>query len=170
MPGQQLALIQTVDTVRVTTFVSEKDINALRVGGEARVTTPGVRGKEYAARIESLGAKADSATGNFTVRLALRNEDGLLRDGMTARVHLQGLQYPDALLVPDTAVVDRNRRRVVYKVVNGKAVEVAPVLAATVGDLIPVLDGLQAGDRIIVEGLEGVVDGSLLVIRKEQAS
>jgi membrane fusion protein (multidrug efflux system) len=160
VPGSPLAVIQVVDAVRVITYVTEKDINHLRLGSEARVTTPGVRGRTYTARIESLGTKADPDTGNFAVKLAIPNTEGLLRPGMTARVSLQGLQYQDAILIPDEALVDRNRRRVAYKVVEGKAVEVEPVVALSTIDLVHVLSGLQAGDRLIVEGLTNVVDGT----------
>ena len=160
MPGQLLSVIQTVDTVRVVTYVSEKDVNGLHVGAEAQVTTPGVRGRAYRGRIESVGIEADPRTGNFTVKLTVPNEDGLLRQGMTASVVLQGIEYPDALLVPESAVVDRNRRRVVYRVEDDRAVEVRPVLMAVTGERIPVLDGLDPGDVLIVGGLESVVDGS----------
>ena len=164
MPGQVLCVIQVVDAVRVVTFVSEKDINSLRVGGRARVQSAGVRGREYPARIESLGVKAEPRTGNFTVKLAVQNDDGLLRDGMTASVELQGIEYPNALLIPESAIVDRNRRRVVYKVTDGKAHEVQPVLGASTGDKMPVLGGLAFGDVLIVEGLQSVVEDSAVEI------
>jgi len=160
MPGQTLGVVQTVDTLRVVTFVSERDVNALRVGQSARLTTPGVRGEVYAARIESLGIAADPRTGNFPVKLAVANDRGLLRAGMTARVAFEGLRYDGVLLIPASATADRNRRRVVYTVVDGRAVEVEPVLAATLGDRIPVLAGLEAGDELITDGVDQLADGS----------
>ena len=166
MPGTQLATIQTVDTVRAVAHVTEKDVNALRVGAEAEVTTPGVRGVLYPARIESIGAKADPRTGNFAVKLTVANNDGLLRDGMTARVEIEGVSISDTLLVPRRALVDRRLHRVVYTVVEGRAVEVEPVFAATIGDRLPVLDGLDAGDRLIVDGLESVIDGTRVEVGK----
>jgi len=159
-PGAPLMVIQVVDAVRVITFVTEKDINHLSLGSEAVVTTPGVPGRTYSARIESLGTKADPDTGSFSVKLAIPNTEGLLRPGMTARVSLQGLQYQDAILIPDSALVDRNRRRVAYKVVERKAVQVEPVVALSTVDLVHVLSGLQAGDQLIVEGIINIVDGT----------
>ena len=167
MPGQVLGVVQTADTLRVVTFVSERDINALRVGGPARVSTPGVRGREYPARVESLAAEADPATGNFPVKLTVANDDGLLRSGMTARVELEGLEYGEVILIPSSATIDRQRRRVVYTVAEGKAVEVEPVLAATLGERLPVLTGLEPGDVLVVDGLEGLVDGSAVEVMSE---
>ncbi len=160
LPGQVLGVVQTADVLRVLTFVTEKEVNALRVGGPAKVTTPGVRGREYPARVSSVAAQADPATGNFAVKLTVENADGLLRSGMTARVELEGLSYDGALLVPAAATVDRQRRRVVFVVRDGRAYEVEPVLAATLDDRIPVLAGLEAGDVLVISGLEGLIDGS----------
>ena len=170
-PGAPLIVIQVVDAVRVITFVTEKDINHLNLGSEATVTTPGVQGRTYLARIESLGTKADPDTGSFSVKLAIPNTEGLLRPGMTARVSLQGLKYRDAILIPDSALVDRNRRRVVFKVVEGKAVEVEPVVALSTVDVVHIISGLQAGDQLIVEGIANIVDGTpVKVIQNDTAS
>ena len=159
-PGVPLVVIQVVDAVRVITYVTEKDINHLRPGNEAIVTTPAVQSRTYSARIESLGTKADPDTGNFAVKLAIPNTEGMLRPGMTARVSLQGLKYQDAILIPDSALVDRDRRRVAYKVVDGRAVQVEPAVALSTVNQVHVLSGLEAGDQLIVEGLGSIVDGA----------
>jgi RND family efflux transporter MFP subunit len=162
--GASIAVIQTVATVRIVTFVTEKEINHLRLGNEAVVTTSGVYGRKYTARIESLGAKADLATGTFKVTLAIPNPEGLLRPGMTTRVKLPGRQYQEAILIPDKAFVDRNRRRVVYKVVDGNAVEVEPVIAFFDKDRIHIISGLETEDQLIVNGLANIKNGSQVKI------
>ncbi len=164
MPGQPLAVILVTDTMRVITHVTEQEINTVQVGAVCAVTTPGVRGREYKAHIESLGDEADRETGNFPVKLTVENKDGLLRAGMTAVVTLKGLEVKDALLIPDEAVVDRNRKRVVFLVKDGKALEVEPVLGAATGELLPVLHGLEDGDKVVVGGLSNVIDGTVLEI------
>ena len=159
-PGAALMIIQVVDAVRVIAYVTEKDINHLRLGSQATVTTPAVPGRTYTARIDSLGTKADPDTGSFWVKLAIANAEGLLRPGMTARVSLQGLTYQDAILIPDRALVDRNRRRVAYIVVDGRAVQVEPVVALSTIDRVQVLSGLQTGDQLVVGGVENIIDGT----------
>ena len=159
-PGKVLAEIQVTNIMRVVTHVTEQEINSIQLGSESIVTTPGVRGREYIARIESRGDEVDPATGNFPVKLTVENNDGLLKTGMTAVVVMAGLEVSDALLIPDSALVDRNRKRVVYRVTDGLAEEVEPVLAVTLtSELIPVLAGLSEGDDVIIGGLDTVVDG-----------
>jgi membrane fusion protein (multidrug efflux system) len=160
MPGQFLGSVQTVDRVRVRVYVSEREVNDLRVGARAEVRSASLPGSIFPAKVEAVGIKADPKTGNFPVKFTLSNEDGLLRPGMTTRVRLQGLIHTEALLIPDDALVDRQRRRVVYVVRDGQAVEVEPLLRASVAEHIPVIEGLKPGDQLVIEGMEQLVDGS----------
>ncbi|MBN2527862.1 MAG: efflux RND transporter periplasmic adaptor subunit [Deltaproteobacteria bacterium] len=160
MPGQPLAVIHVTDTMRVTTWVTQEEVNTVRTGIECKVTTNGVRGRTWKAHVESVGTEADPVTGNFPVKLTVNNTDGLLKAGMSAMVTLTGLEMNDAILIPDIAVVDRNRKRVVFLEDNGKAREVEPILSATTGTVRQVLHGLSNGDRVIVGGLDDVADGS----------
>ncbi len=162
LAGARLAVIDATETMRVVTYVTEKDVNALNIGAAARVTTAGVPGRIYHGRIEVIDYTADPSTGTFPVKVAVANDDGLLRHGMTARVTLTGLEDRAALIVPRAALADRNRRRLVFKVEDGRAHAVEPLFAAGLGDTLPVLEGLDAGDQIITDGVERVVDGSFV--------
>lgn len=158
--GETLAIIQAIDSVRVKIFISEKDVNYLLQGDTASVSFPALRGKQHSALIESIGVKADKHTGNFPIYLSLSNRNGLLRPGMTAHVELSGLSLTDSLLIPDTAIVDRQRKKVVYLFIDNKAKQVQPLLRASMSAWVPVLGGLKAGDQLIVEGLENIQEGS----------
>lgn len=164
LPGQTLAVIHVTDTMRVTTWVTQEEINTVRTGIECEVTTTGVRGRTWKAHVESVGNESDPVTGNFPVRLTVNNADGLLKAGMSAMVTLTGLETNDAIVIPESAIVDRNRKRVVYRVEEDKAREVEPVLAAgsagATGSIRQVLHGLNVGDRLIVGGIDNVSDGS----------
>ena len=73
---------------------------------------------------------------------------------------LQGITVDNALILPRTALADRNRRRVVYVVRDGRAVETQPVLAIDTGETYLVLDGLAAGDEVILGGDAEIIDGT----------
>ena len=160
MPGQMLAVLHVTDTMRVTTWVTQEEVNTVRTGIPCTITSNGVRGTSFKAHVESIGNEADPATGNFPVKLTVNNTEGLLKAGMSAMVTLTGLEMNDAILIPDNAVVDRNRRRVVYLVNDNTAREVTPVLAAATGSIRHVLHGLAPGDLLIVGGIDNVIDGS----------
>ena len=68
--------------------------------------------------------------------------------------------FADALLLPEQALVDRNRRRVVFVVEDGVARQREPLLAAGLSDALIVLAGLQPSERIVIEGQQRLVDGT----------
>ena len=84
----------------------------------------------------------------------------MARPGMTATVEIQELSIPGILLLPEAALVDRNRKRVVYRLVDGIAHAVEPLLSAGLSDQIVVLSGLSPGDKLIISNLESIIDGS----------
>ena len=90
----------------------------------------------------------------------MNDPDGLLREGMSARVILNGLRMHDALLIPRKALADRDRRRVIYKLEDNKAVALEPVLGLADNDRVRVLAGVKAGDQIIIDRLDLIVDGT----------
>tara|TARA_B110000503_G_scaffold30329_2_gene49105 strand:+ start:8754 stop:9803 length:1050 start_codon:yes stop_codon:yes gene_type:complete len=165
--GASLITLQAVQGLRVQTWVSEADIARIRAGNSAWVTVSGLAGREFGASIEWVGVNADSATGNFPVKLILAGETDALRPGMTARIELQSIDILDALLLPETALVDRHRRRVVFVVEEGVAHLREPLLAAGFSNRLHILQGLVVGDQIVVAGQFLLLDGAAVTVRSE---
>lgn len=166
LPGSILLTIQTLNIVRVITYVNEKRINHIRLGAKAKVFIPGAKAKIFTGRIETIGLEADPKTGNFPVKIAIPNENGLLRPGMMAKVILSGLSWQKAIVIPEKSIQDRNLKRVVYIEENGKAKEIEPVLGMPWKGYIPVISGLRIGDKLIIEGVEVVKEGTPITVEK----
>jgi membrane fusion protein (multidrug efflux system) len=164
--GASLITLQAVHGMRMQTWVSEADIAHIRAGAPANVTVSGIVGRDYAANIEWVGVNADPATGNFPVKLILSGDTHMLRPGMTARAELQSISTPDALLLPEAALIDRNRRRVVFVIEDGVAHLREPLLAAGFSNRLRVLDGLAVGDKVVVSGHRDLLDGDPVIMRR----
>jgi membrane fusion protein (multidrug efflux system) len=100
-------------------------------------------------------------TGSFMVRAQLPNPDRLLRPGMFVTARVSGATRPDAIVVPQLAVQQGSNGHLVYVVKQDGNAEVRPVI---VGDYqgdkdIVIMSGLQAGDRVVVDGAMRVVPG-----------
>jgi membrane fusion protein (multidrug efflux system) len=163
--GASLVTLQAVQGLRVQTWVSEADIARIRAGDPARVTISGLAGGEFPATIEWVGVNADPTTGNFPLKLILTGDTDALRPGMTASAQLQGISEPDALLLPEQALVDRNRRRVVFVVEDGVARLREPMLAAGFSNRLQILEGLATGDKVVVTGQSLLLDGDAVTVR-----
>lgn len=164
--GAILVTLQAVQSLRVHTWVSEADIAHIRAGGAATVTVSGLVGRQYSARIEWVGVNADPNTGNFPVKLILADDTAALRPGMTATAVLAGISVPDTLLLPESALVDRDRRRVVFVVEQGVARMREPLLAAGYSNRLHILDGLAPGQHVVIDGQRLLTDGTPVRVRE----
>jgi multidrug efflux system membrane fusion protein len=93
-------------------------------------------------------------TGTIRGRAVFNNKDGLLTPGFFGRLRLFGGEH-EALLVPDTAIASDQSRKIVFTVaddgtVGTKLVELGPI----VDGLRVVRSGLEASDRIVIDGLQ----------------
>lgn len=160
LAGGAIAELQNINGLRVSTYVSDVDVNYVKTGMVAIIRLTGVTGRHYTARIDSVGIKANPRTGNFPVKLLIDDPDSSIRPGMAARVRIEDLQLPDQLVIPESALADRGRERVVFVVRNGKAKKIVPRLRVGLSNQLLVIDGLIAGDLVITSNLSQIVDGT----------
>jgi len=106
-------------------------------------------------------------SGTIRTRAIVDNKDHLLTPGVFGRIQLYGGEY-DALLIPDSAVVSDQARKIVFLVGNDNVVQARPV---TLG---PVVDGLRVvrtglkDDKVVLDGLSNpmVRPGAKIVPQK----
>ncbi|HJY74990.1 MAG TPA: efflux RND transporter periplasmic adaptor subunit [Burkholderiales bacterium] len=112
-------------------------------------------------RISFADPSFSQETGSFLVRAVLPNPKHDLRPGMFVTAKVKGGTRTDAIIVPQLAVQQGAKGHLVYVVRQDDVAELRPVL---VGDYygnkeIFILTGLQAGDRVVVDGALKVVPG-----------
>lgn len=105
-------------------------------------------------------------TGSFLVRAVLPNPKGQLRPGMFVTAIVHGATRPNAIVVPQLAVQQGSDGHLVYVVNASNVAEIRPVVVGDyVGDKdIVVVQGLHAGDRVVVDGVLKVVPGQPVTI------
>ena len=113
----------------------------------------------------------DLKTGTLGLVAEFPNPNALLRPGQFGRVRLAATVAENALLVPQKAVTQMQSSDVVYVVGNENKVALRTVtLGDRVGQDYIVLDGVKAGDRIIVEGIQKARPGSTVNPTEQAAS
>ena len=99
-------------------------------------------------------------TGTLTVRAVLANTQNIVRPGQFVRVKVHGAVRPQAIAVPQEAVQQGLKGSFVFVVQEGKA-QVRPVVPGPwTGDEWIIWEGLEPGDRVIVDGVNRVAPGS----------
>lgn len=113
-------------------------------------------------KIETIEADFNNETGTIAFRAAFPNPRGLLRHGETGKV-LVSETAPDALLIPQKATFDVLDKKFVFVLDEQNVVHSRPItVAAELPQVYLVASGLDDKDRILLEGLRKVRDGSVI--------
>ncbi len=126
---------------------------------------------ENTGKVTFSDVRVSGTTGTSEARAELPNPEGLLRPGQFVRVILKGAQRPNAILVPQRAVLEGPQGKFVY-VVNGEGKAAArPV---SVGDWQEddwiITSGLNMGDTVIVDGVMKIGPGAPVRIADANAA
>jgi multidrug efflux pump subunit AcrA (membrane-fusion protein) len=117
--------------------------------------------------VESLGMAADAASRSYTAKIAVKNSEHLLRDGMVAEARIFGAAQVHVLTVPGNAVV-RDERGVesvyVYDSARHTAYARRVEAASFLGNEVVISRGLENGDRVIVAGEQNLREGAPVVL------
>lgn len=104
----------------------------------------------------------DPATGTIQFRIDFKNDSGLLSNGSTGKIRIP-LEYKNALVVPETAVVVRQGVSYIYKVVDNVAKSTIVVPLDRVANLFLVKEGVQEGEELVGDGILNLRDGMPIV-------
>jgi RND family efflux transporter MFP subunit len=139
-------------------------------GNEAEVQLTLEDGSNYAPRgkLQFTEVSVDETTGSVTLRALFPNPDKLLLPGMFVHEKIEEGRRNDALLVPQLAVAHNQKGEPTALVVGSDNKVELRTLATerAIGDKWLVTEGLKAGDRVIVEGLQFAKPGA--TVRPEE--
>lgn len=172
-----LTTIAQLDTVYVDVTQSSTELLQLkrdlaqgrfeRVGqGDARISLKLEDGSAYPhpGRLQFAGVSVNPGTGAVTLRAVVPNPDGVLMPGMYVRARLDTGVAQQALMVPQQAVTRDTTGKASALVVgaDNKVVRRAIRVDRAVGNRWMVADGLAAGERVIVDGLQRIRAGDVV--------
>ncbi|MDX2276165.1 MAG: efflux RND transporter periplasmic adaptor subunit [Hyphomonadaceae bacterium] len=153
MQGAPLASINGISPVWLVVSLAQADAGAARPGARVVARTTAYPGERFAGRIESVLPAADPATRTVEVRIALANNDGRLRPGMTADAEIADSGSDAALIIPAEAAIQTGRRTmVIVAEENGRYVPTEVELGRRAGNAIEVRRGLSEGQRVVASG------------------
>jgi RND family efflux transporter MFP subunit len=120
-----------------------------------QVTLVGETKPSHDGKVDFLDNRLDLSTGTLRGRAIIPNKDLSILPGQFGRVRLIGSSPYEALLVPDTAIVTDQSRKIVFVVKDDDTVEARAVTLGPLDDGLRVIrDGLKPEDRVIVDGLQ----------------
>lgn len=172
--AQELAVIQQLDPIYVDVTQSANDLLRLRSDlAEGRLEKSGDNSAQVSLRLEDGSAyphqgtlefsevSVEASTGTVTLRAVFPNPDGILLPGMFVQASLASGVNQQAILAPQQGVSRNSKGQPIAMVLNADNQVESRLLKAerTVGNHWLINEGLNAGDRLITEGLQWIQPG-----------
>lgn len=171
-----MVTITQLNPINVQFVIPEKDIPILlenQLDGEpltVKVTVGDSGKKTYEGKVLVIDNQVDPSIAAVRVKAQIPNDAMTLLPGQFARVSLVANTLKDALSVPSEAIVMNPRGRIVYTVdKDGKAVS-KPVKMIYEYQGSTVITGIEAGDKVVVEGKQNLRPGSKVREAKPEAA
>ncbi|MDQ3494341.1 MAG: efflux RND transporter periplasmic adaptor subunit [Pseudomonadota bacterium] len=159
-PGTEIATLDDIARVHVDFPVPEGQLANLASGQAVSGRSDAYPQQVFEGTVSTVETRIDPTSRAVTVRADFPNPDRLLRPGMLMQVQLSRPQR-QALQVPEIAIVQIGPDSFVYRVQDDGRVEQAPIeVGGRVAGRAEVVSGLQAGDRIVVDGTGKLRPGS----------
>lgn len=159
-------MVANIDTVKVLVNVSEKYLGKLKEGAEARVKVDAYPDEVFLGKITRIAPLVDLATRTAEVEIEISNEGHRLKPGMFARVNIILEKKENALIVPIKAVLNENNRKFAF-VANSSIAHRREVKTGIYQkDSVEIIEGLNEGEDVIIEGNYGLKDGAKVEIIK----
>lgn len=169
-----LTTVSTLQPMRINFSISEPQTLAFRaqrldkslvVPDDQHYTVVVVLadGSEYPhkGRITFADATYNQQTGTFLVRALMPNPDGVLRPGQFVRVLVEGAKRPNAIVVPQRAVMHGPKGDVVFVVDKDNKAMPRPVMVGELsGSMWRIAKGLQADETVVVDGAGKLTEGA----------
>ena len=160
MPRSPVVMVADMDKVKVIVNVIERYISRVGVGQQAEIFVSAYPERSFVGEVKTVSKSLDPISRTAQVEILLDNPEHLLRPGMFARVKLITKGLDDVLIMPRSALIEREDKSVVFAVEEGKAKERIVELGATNDTKIQIIAGVEEGRKVIVEGNYGLLDGT----------
>lgn len=142
-------------------FLTDEEMKLERVKGENRAELQLILadGSLYdeKGKVDFIDRNLDASTGSILIQATFPNPDRLIRPGQFARVKIRVRQADNAILIPQKCASELQGQFSVFYVNQDNKIETRQVkISDSVGEFYVISEGLNAGDRIILEGLQKV--------------
>ena len=157
-PGTPITTLDDISVIKLDFALPEVYLGAVHAGLGLTAASAAFPGRSFDAAVRTVGSRVNPVTRAVPVRALIDNPDALLRPGMLMTVKLTTASR-DALIIPETALLQRGMETFVYTVVDGQATMSTIELGIRRDGWAEALSGLTAGQQVVTEGVMKVRNG-----------
>jgi len=158
--GDRIVDLAQIDPVKVDFKVPELYLTQIKLDQPIVVTVDALPGSTFEGRIYAIAPQVDINGRALQVRAVIPNPDLQLRPGLFTRIRITVDVRTNSLVVPEAALVPQGDKRLVFRVVDGKAVSTEVRIGKRERGKVEILSGLQPGDMVVTAGQMKLSDGT----------
>ena len=152
-PTTVLTTLHTVDPQRASFQVPERFAERLAVGQTVKFSVAAVRDRDFVGTVDFVDPAVSLPGRTITVKAAVGNSERLLKHGMFLEARLVAEIRPDAIVIPEDAVVPLQGADFAWIVTEeGTASRVQVELGVRTPGYVEILSGVEAGTQVVVAG------------------
>jgi membrane fusion protein (multidrug efflux system) len=159
-PGTRITTLDDLSKIRLDFSMPENLLGRLKEGQVVRAKAAAYRDRAFEGKVSIIDPRVDPVTRTARLTAEFPNPDEALKPGMFLSVGLEVTANDNAVVVAEEAVVSEGLRHVVYPVKDNKVERRVIRIGQRQNGKVEVLEGLQAGETIVVLGLQRVRPGA----------
>lgn len=167
-PSMPLFKIGTLDQLEIVTHVSEKDLNRVKLGQKATITTDSFPGEEFIAIVSELNPVVNPVTRTMQIKLNIVG-DVILKPGMFVDLHIITNESKNTIVLNRDEVFKRNNKFYVWKYSYGVVSQVEITVGIENDNYLEIISGIELGDTIVSQGFTYLEDGIEVKTLKKEA-
>lgn len=171
-PGQEITTLVDDSRMKLDFSVPAIHLSKLSIGMPIRAKVRALGNKEITGEIVSINNQIDVQTRSVRVRALIPNPEFELKQGMLTLVGIDA-GVRQAMTISEAALVPLGGNNFVFVIHEQEGKTKVERRQIKIGERLPgiveVLEGLQAGDRVVTHGLQRIRDGQVVVVAKEEA-
>ena len=158
-----IATLDDIDVIKVDVKIAENYSNILKRNLKVEATSDDLQ-KTYSGTLETISSRVDPITRSILTQVRIKNTDLKIVPGMLINISVI-YNEKEALEVPEESIVQQGNRTIVYKIIDDKSVALTEVKVGLRNfGKAEIISGLNAGDKIVKEGISKVRDKSLIKV------
>jgi RND family efflux transporter MFP subunit len=164
--------IADMDSLQVEVDVSESNLRMVKIGQPCEIQLDALPDSRFRGEVHMIVPTADRTKATVMVKIRFIDKDIRILPEMSAKAAflsrevMPDEQKPRTAVTP-AAIIDRNGKSKVFLVKENRVSEVPITTGTQLGDMVEVLSGVKAGDRVVLKPLNGMKDGARIKIAEK---
>lgn len=164
--GTPMFVIIQPNPLKLRFTVPEKDVRRLKTNQEVMLKVDGFAETEFKGRVNIVFPNVEEKTRTLQVEALVPNNNGLLKPGLFSKVILYTAGERDTIVVPVTALLYEAEKVRVFVTEGDRAKERVVKLGSKYGELMEIIDGVKAGEKVVSMGQQNLSEGAKVSIQQ----